>query len=487
MGLQVDLLANALPDALAHALSSASADAPPGPGPVPSGLMPARTQMAFSLGWHIVLASFGVAFPAMIFVMHRRGLRRHDDTALDLARRWSKVAAVLFAIGAVSGTVLSFEMGLLWPGLMGPFGDVLGLPFAFEGLSFFVEAIFLGIYLYGWGRMPARLHLLTLLPMMAAGVVGTFCVLSVNAWMNNPAGFRMVDGKVTDVDPWAAMFNDGVWLMFAHMWLAAFMLVGFVVAGVYAAGMLRGRRDAHHRLGFAVPFAFASVAALLQPVMGHVLGLRVGDTQPAKLAAFELATTTEQPAPLRLGGLLIDGQVRFNIDIPAIGSLIARNSFDKPVVGLDAIPADQHPPVNVVHLAFQSMVGIGTLLALVVTVYWLLRWRRRDLDLGGNRWFLRFMVLAGPLAVIALECGWVATEVGRQPWVVWQVLRTTAAAGDNPWVPWSLAATLLVYAGMTVGAVVVLRSMARRWRAGESDLPSPYGPQSAPLTGGADR
>ncbi|MCW2771079.1 MAG: cytochrome ubiquinol oxidase subunit [Aeromicrobium sp.] len=445
----------------------------------PSGLLPARQQMALSLGWHIVLACFGVAFPTMIYVVHRRGIVRDDAVALALAKRWAKVSAVLFAIGAVSGTVLSFEMGLLWPGLMGRFGDVLGLPFAFEGLSFFVEAIFLGIYLYGWGRMPARRHLAMLIPMGVAGVVGTFCVVAVNAWMNNPTGFRLVEGEVTDVNPWRAMFNDGVWLQFAHMWVAAFMVVGFVVAGVYAAGMLRGRVDAHHRLGFTVPFAFATVAALVQPFIGHVLGLRIATTQPSKLAAFELATTTEQPAPLRLGGILVDGQVRGAIDIPRIGSLIARNSFDEPVPGLDSIPPGDRPPVNITHLAFQSMVGIGTLLAAAVAVYWIARWRRRDLT--GHRWFLRGAVVAGPLAVLAMESGWIATEVGRQPWTVWQVLRTTDAASESAGLWWSYAGAVVVYVGMTIGAVVVLRSMARRWRAGEEDLPSPYGPGDSPV------
>ncbi|MBD8870575.1 cytochrome ubiquinol oxidase subunit I [Nocardioides sp. MJB4] len=441
--------------------------------------------MALSLGWHIILACFGVALPAMIFVLHWRGVVKGDAEALVLAQRWAKSSAVLFAIGAVSGTVLSFEMGLLWPGLMGPFGDVLGLPFAFEGLSFFVEAIFLGIYLYGWGRMPPRAHLLTILPMALAGVAGTFSVLSVNAWMNNPDGFRIVDGEVVDVDPWAAMFNDGVFLMFAHMWVAAFMVVGFTVAGVYAVGMLRGRTDRHHRLGFTVPFGFATVAALVQPLIGHVLGLRVAEAQPAKLAAFELAETTEQPAPLRLGGLLIDGEVRWAIDIPKIGSLIARNSFDKPVPGLDQVPPDQVPPVNITHLAFQSMVGIGTLLALAVVVFWVARWRRRDLT--GSRWFLRFVAVSGPLAIIAMEAGWVATEVGRQPWVVWQVLRTEDAATDNPYLWWTLAGTVVVYTAMTVAAYVVLRSMARRWRDGEADLPSPYGPDALTAPAGDGR
>ncbi len=451
----------------------------------PAGLLPAREQMALSLGWHIILACFGVAFPTMILVMHWRGVYRDDPVALGLAKRWAKVSAVLFAIGAVSGTVLSFEMGLLWPGLMGKFGDVLGLPFAFEGLSFFVEAIFLGIYLYGWGRIPPKRHLLMLVPMGIAGVVGTFCVLAVNAWMNDPAGFRIVDGEVVDVNPWAAMFNDQVWLQFLHMWIAAFMVAGFVISAVYAAGMLRGRRDRHHRLGFMVPFTFASIGALIQPFAGHFLGLRVAETQPAKLAAFELATTTESPSPLRLGGLLIDGEVRWSIDIPRLGSIISRNSFTKPVEGLDTIPADQHPPINITHVAFQSMVGIGTLLALAAVVFWIARWRRRDLL--GNRWFLRFVVLAGPLAVIALEAGWIATEVGRQPWVVYGIMRTTEAAGENSGLWWLLGSTAVVYAAMSFGAVKVLRSMARRWREGDEDLPSPYGPELADAARGDDR
>jgi cytochrome bd ubiquinol oxidase subunit I len=313
--------------------------------------------------------------------------------------------------------------------------------------------------------------------MVVAGVVGTYCVISVNAWMNMPTGFRVLDGEVVDVDPWAVLFSSGAFLQFAHMWVAAFMVFGFVVAAVYAAGMLRGRRDDHHRLGFTVPFLFATVAALLQPVVGHLLGIRLGDTQPAKLAAFELATTTEQPAPLRMGGVLVDGEPRWFIEIPKWGSFIARGSFDKPVRGLDTFPPADQPPVNITHLAFQSMVGIGTLLALAVAAYWLARWR--GWDPLGNRWVLRAAVVAGPLGVVALESGWVATEVGRQPWVVYGHMRTAEAAGSNSGLWLLLAATVVVYTAMTVGAVAVLRSMARRWRAGEEDLPSPYGPEDA--------
>jgi cytochrome d ubiquinol oxidase subunit I len=292
-----------------------------------------------------------------------------------------------------------------------------------------------------------------------------------------PVGFRLEDGKVVDVEPWSVLFSSGAVLQFAHMWVAAYMVAGFVVAAVYAAGMLRGRLDRHHRLGFAVPFAFASVAAMVQPLIGHVLGLRIAENQPAKLAAFELAIETESPSPLRLGGVLVDGEVRYAVDIPRLGSLIARNSFSEPVRGLETIAPADRPPVNITHLAFQSMVGIGTLLAVLAVTYWFARWRGRDLL--GNRWGLRAVVLAGPLAVVALEAGWVATEVGRQPWVVYGYLRTAEAAGDNSQLWVLLAATTVVYGALTTGAVVVLRSMARRWRAGDEELPSPYGPEAS--------
>jgi cytochrome bd ubiquinol oxidase subunit I len=445
----------------------------------PSSLLAARWQMALSLGWHIVLACFGVALPMLIFVVHRRGLRDGDDVALGLAKRWSKVAAVLFAVGAVSGTILSFEMGMLWPGLMRTYGDVIGLPFALEGIAFFIEAIFIGIYLFGWGRLPGRAHLLMLVPIIVSGFVGTFCILAVNSWMNSPAGFRIVDGEVVDVDPWAAMFNDAVWAQFAHMWVATVIVVGFVTAAVYAVGILRGRNDRHHRMGFRVAFAFAAVAALVQPVIGHFAGARLADAQPAKLAAMELAPETERPAPLVIGGLLMGGERRFAIEIPQLGSLIARASVDRPVQGLEEFAADERPPdrlVNVVHVSFQAMVAIGTALAGLGVLWW---WAgRRDRDLLASRRFLQTAVVAGPASVLALQLGWMTTELGRQPWIVQDHMRVVDAVtrGSGVWI--SLTVLIVVYTAMTVGAVITLRSMARRWREGDPlDLPTPYSPQ----------
>lgn len=396
---------------------------------------------------------------------------------MELAKRWSKVAGVLFAIGAVSGTILSFEMGLLWPGLMGRFGDVVGLAFALEGIAFFVEAIFLGIYVYGWDRIPGRLHSLMLVPIMAAGVVGSFLVISVNAWMNAPSGFDIVDGEVINVDPVAAILNSAVGLQYLHMYLAGVMVVGFSVAAVYALGWLRGRTNRLHRLGILVPLVFACVATPLQPFVGHFAGQRLADEQPIKLAAMEGLAETTESARIEIGGYWNGDELVGAIEIPIDGllSFIATNDFDGTVVGLDAVPEDERPPVGITHVAFQTMTAIGTaLVGLAVWFAW--RWRRRNDDLLSSKWFLRALVMAGPAAVIAMETGWITTEVGRQPWIVQGVLRTEDAVTDASYIWLTLTGLVVVYGAMTVGAIAVLRSMSQRWRDGETDLAAPYGP-----------
>ena len=439
-------------------------------------LLPARNQMAISLGAHIILACFGVAMPAMLFVLHRKGVKGDDD-ALELAKRWSKVSGVLFAIGAVSGTILAFEMGLLWPGLMEQFGDVVGLAFTLEGISFFIEAIFLGIYVYGWGRLPTKTHQFLLLPMIISGMSGTFFVMSVNSWMNAPTGFDIVNGQVVNIDPWAAIFNEAVLLQYLHMLLAAYMVAAFTMVSVYAVGWLRGNRDRLHRLGILVPLTFAVIVTPIQPIVGHFAGQAIADRQPIKLAAIEGLSETETEVPIILGGYFDGTEVVNGIEvpIPGLGSFLAQNSFDAEIIGLNDVPPEDQPPVNIVRYSFQIMVGIGTGLALLST-YVGYRWfRHRDTFLD-NKWMLRAFALTGAGAIIAMETGWITTEVGRQPWVVHGILRTEDAVTDGNWVWFTLIALTIVYVGMFGAGYGVLRSMSKRWANGETDLESPYGP-----------
>lgn len=440
-------------------------------------LLQARWLMALSLGSHIILACFGVALPVLIFIVHRRGLRDDDADALALARRLGKTAAVLFAVGAVSGTVLSFEMGILWPGMMGTFGDVIGLPFALEGIFFFLEAIFIGIYLYGWRGLPARVHLATLYPIIASGIAGTFCIVAVNAWMNNPSGFDIETyvrtGEVIDVDPWAAMFNGNVWVQFAHLLPATYVVTGFLVASVYAVGWLRGRRDRLHRLGLGVGVLVGCLAAPLQLVTGDLIARNAADVQPVKFAAMEFIPETESGVPLTIGGVLIDGEVRGAIEIPYLTSLILEFDPDATITGLDSVPPADRPPENVTHLSFQLMVGIGT--ALIALSAWtgLHWWRRRELP--SSKWWLGAVVLAGPASVLALEAGWTTTEVGRQPWIAYEVMRVSEAVTDQPGVGVVLVGLIALYIGLGLSLWFVLNRMSARWRAGE-EVSTPYGP-----------
>jgi cytochrome d ubiquinol oxidase subunit I len=430
-------------------------------------LHPARMQMALSLGWHIVFACFGIAFPAIVVFVEWRGHRRGDEVLTALAHKWAKAMGVLFAAGAVSGTLLSFEMGILWPGLMGRFGEVFGFPFVLEGFSFFVEAIFVGVYLFGWNRLSPRAHMLSALPMAAAGVVGAFCVVSANAWMNNPTGFRLNEqGDVVDARPWAAMFGPSTWAQFAHMWLAAFMVTGFLIASVYAVGLLRGRRDRYHRAGLLIPLTAAAIATPVQIGVGDWIANVVADNQPAKLAAMEGQYETTAGAGLSIGGIYRDNELHYAVEIPYGLSLLIHHDPHGVVPGLEEVPADQRPPVNVVHLAYNAMVGIGVGLLLLIAWYGLVWWRRRRLP--DTAWFLRAVAVSGVAAVIAMEAGWITTEVGRQPWVVYGILRTADAVSPAPGLGWGLVAVVGVYAVLTAFTAVVLRRLAR-----DQDTPVP--------------
>ncbi len=443
----------------------------------PSQLLPAREQMAFTLGFHIVLVPFGVAFTFMMLVANYRGIRHDDHDALVLAERWSKVSAVLFAVGAVSGTVLSFEMGLLWPGLMSRFGAAYGLPFGVEGIFFFVEAIFVAIYIYGWKRLRPWPHFWSGVPVVVAGLGGTASVVAANSWMNQPGGITLQDGRVVDVQPAGVFLNGAFWYEALHMFLAAYVVAGFVVAGVYAAGMLKGRRDRHHRLGFLIAFTTAAVVIPVQLFVGDVAAREVFHHEPAKFAAIEMLPRTSTHVPETLGGLLVDGEVRYGIDIPNGASLLAGYRPSTEIKGLEAIPAAVRPTereVNIVHIAFDVMVATGTALLALAAWFGFVWWRRRDLP--QSRWFLRAAAVAGVVAVVSLESGWVVTEVGRQPWTVRGLLLTRDAVTTSGSVWAFFTGALVIYVVVGVGAVLVLRSMSRRWAENpEEPVAVPYG------------
>ncbi|MER7306375.1 cytochrome ubiquinol oxidase subunit I [Streptomyces griseoluteus] len=451
----------------------------------PDQLLPAREQMAFTLGFHIILVPFGVALTSLMLVANYRGLRKGDEAALMLARRWSKVAAVLFAVGAITGTVLSFELGLLWPGLMGTYGAAFGFPFAIEGLFFFLEAIFVAIYIYGWDRMRPWAHFWSGVPVALASIGGAGAVIAANSWMNQPGGITMRNGKVVDVRPGEVFFNNAFWLQFWHMLLAAYIVAGFVVASVYAVGMIRGRRGHYQKLGFLISFITAAVALPVQIFVGDTIARQVFDREPAKFAAIELLPTTGTHVPETLGGVLIDGEPRYGISVPWAASILAGFKPSTRIQGLDAIPADIRPTtaqVNIVHWAFDIMVGTSMLMLAVAAWFVWVWWKRRN-TLQTNRWFLGAASLCGIVSILSLESGWVVTEVGRQPWVVVGLLRTRDAVTTqgNLWP--TFAGVLVLYAAVGTGAIWVLLSMKRRWhKQGDENVPVPYGPDAAPAS-----
>jgi cytochrome d ubiquinol oxidase subunit I len=435
--------------------------------------------MAFTLGFHIILASFGVGFPAMMLIANYRGLRKNDPVALRLAERWSKVAAVTFAVGAVTGTVLSFEFGLLWPEFTGTFGEVFGILFALEGIFFFLEAIFLAIYIFGWDRLSPWAHFWSGVPVVISGLGGAFSVVAVNSWMNQPQGFTLDGaGNVTDVDPLKVIFNNAVSYEVPHMILAAYLVTGFLVASVYAVGQLRERRDRHHRLGLLIPLTVAAIATPLQFAVGDTAARAIAEDQPIKFAAMECVQTTATDVTEYIYGRCTSDGVKGGIGIPGLDSFLVGWSTDTEVTGLDTVPPDDRPPANtMLHWAFDTMVGICV--ALIGLGLWLgmAWWRRRDIP--RTPWFLRAVAVSGVASIVALECGWIVTEVGRQPWIVYEVMRTEDAVTDAGGVSLTLAAIVALYTVLGIATVLVLRAMSRRWReeaeAVEADLP--YGPR----------
>jgi cytochrome d ubiquinol oxidase subunit I len=423
-------------------------------------LFQARQMQALSFAVHIPLVCFGIAFPAMLLFVEWLYVRTGDELYRTLARRWTRIMVTLFAAGVVTGTILSFELGLLWPGFTGTFGSVFGLGFAIEGFSFFMEAIFIGIYVYGWNRLSPQAHFASGIPIVLAGFTGSLTVISVNGWMNHPTGFRLSGGSVVDVNPLQALFaNSYFWHELIHMYLAGYMVAGFLVAAAYAYGRLRGRWGRYERTALAIPLAAATLASLAQIFVGDWAAREVATTQPTKLAAFEGLGQTTKGAPVHILGWYTGGKVRYGIPLPHLLSLLAFHNPNATVEDLDAVAPADRPPVNVVRIAFQSMVGIGSLLALLSIVYLFLRLKYKRLP--ESIWFYRALVLAGPLSLVALISGWVVTEAGRQPWVVYHVMRTAEAVTGAGGIPVGYATLAVVYLGLISGVGWVLLRLYR--------------------------
>ena len=419
-------------------------------------LLAARSLFAMSLGFHIIFAVVGIGLPLMMVIAEWRWLRTGEEVYLTLTQRWAKGTAVLFAVGAISGTVLSFQLGLLWPGFMAWAGPIIGLAFSLEGFAFFAEAIFLGLYLYGWRLLSPAAHLGTGLVVVLSGAASAAFVVLANGWMNTPRGFRVVDGQPADIDPVAALLNPAGLFQVPHMILAAYAAAGFAVAGIHAFRLLRDPDNQFHQRAFVIACVVGGVSALFQPVSGDILARAVADHQPAKLAALEGQFSTGSGAPFRLGGVpdLDQGRLRYAIEIPYALSLMLYLDPHATVAGLDAVPREEWPPVGVARAAFQIMILAGVWMAAVALWGAWLWWRCGSIV--RSRYFLQTMVISAPLGFLAIEAGWTATEVGRQPWIIAGVMRTAEAVTPIPGliVPLIFFGALYLFLAAVVGWVL---------------------------------
>ncbi len=427
-----------------------------------SDLIAARAQMGTSLAFHIIFAALGVGLPLLFCVTEGLALKRKDADLMLLTRRWARAAAILFAIGAVSGTILSFELGLLWPTYTKFAGAVVGLPFALEGFAFFLEAIFLGLYLYGWDRLSPRAHWLCSFPIWISGLASAWFIVSVNSWMNTPAGFVMQHGQVVNINPWQAILNPSTPYETIHMMLSCYVATGFAVGAVYAFALLRGRRGDYYWKGLRLGMAMGAIALPFLLISGDANARFLVGAQPTKLAAMEALFQTTSGAPLTIGGLADpqSGQVYFGLKIPYGLSLLATGDPHATIEGLDAFPQSDWPLVAATHLSFDGMVGSGFFLLLFGLLFWLFLWRKRRAWVE-KRWMLLGILLCGPVAFLAIELGWMVTEFGRQPWVIVGYLRTADAVTTATGLNISFSLFSLVYILLSFALIRLLLRQAR--------------------------
>lgn len=414
-----------------------------------SDFLAARYQMAISLGFHIIYASIGMTMPFFLFVSEWKWLKTGNPVYLHLAKAWSKGVAIFFAIGAVSGTVLSFELGMLWPGFMEHAGPIIGMPFSWEGAAFFIEAIALGLYLYGWNRINKKVHLYAGLLIGIAGVASGFFVIAANGWMNSPEGFDWVNGRAENIDPVDAMFNAAWISQSVHMTLAAFAATGFSVAGLHALQILRNKHREFHTRALRIALSFGAVAALIIPLSGDMSAKDIATRQPEKLAAAEALFETQKRAPLVIGGIpdVESGEIKAAIELPGFLSFLAFGDFNAEVTGLDQFPRDEWPPVLLTHLSFQVMVMFGMVMLTIGLAFFLLRWKWPEIL--EKRWWLKLLFLLTPVGFIALEAGWMVTELGRQPWIIYRIMRTEEALTPMPGIVYPLIIISGIYLILT--------------------------------------
>ncbi|MBD3749696.1 MAG: cytochrome ubiquinol oxidase subunit I [Sphingobacteriales bacterium] len=416
----------------------------------------ARSQMGLSLGFHIIFSCIGMVMPFFMAVSHYLYLKTGNEDYKNVTKAWSKGVAIFFATGAVSGTVLSFELGLLWPTFMEHAGPIFGMPFSLEGTAFFIEAIALGFYLYGWDKFNKWFHWFTGIVVGISGLVSGILVVAANAWMNAPAGFDYVNGKYTNIDPIKAMFNEAWFSQALHMSIAAFAATGFAVAGVHAFMILKKKNVEFHTKSFKIAVIFGTIAAVIQPLSGDHSAKFVAKTQPAKLAAMEALFHTEKAAPLVIGGIpdAKNQKVDYALELPGVLSFMAHGDFNAEVTGLDRIPKEDQPPVAITHFAFQIMVGLGTAMMGISFLYFIALWKKKNW-LKQN-WLLWLFAAATPMGFIAVEAGWVVTEVGRQPWIIKGIMRTADAVTPMPGIQYSFYLFSAVYVSLAVVVTFML-------------------------------
>ena len=432
-----------------------------------SNLIAARVQMGNSLAFHIIFSVLSIGMPLMLCIAEGLGLWHKDPDWMLLARRWSKAVALIFIVGAVSGTVISFELGLLWPTYINFAGAIIGPLFAIEGIFFFVEAIFIGIYLYGWDRLSPRAHWICSFPIWISGIFAALIIVTVNSWMNTPAGFEIHNGTLTGINTWAAIFNPSQPYEIMHMVLAAFVGIGFGVATVYAISILRGKHDAYYRKAMLLGLTVGLVSIPLQMFAGDAIARSLETQQPIKLASMEAVYTTSEDVPLHLMGIPDvpqEGWFTQGLVIPDGLSLLVGFNPDTQIIGLNTVAASDRPSdaeIVIIHIAFDLMVLFGTFMLLVAAVFWILFIARRG-RMPEYGWLLWAIILCGPMGFLAVIFGWMVTEIGRQPWVIYNYLLTSAAVTPAPYMNITFTIFTIIYFVMAVILIVLLLRLARQ-------------------------